>query len=280
MDPNQEQSTKLPVKRSLKLTYISSLIISALLAAATLLGILDQNSTYPTEELLQGFLASDVAVLFIGLPILLVSIWLTRRGKLIGLLLWPGALFFVFYNYLIYILAMPFNIAYLMHLLLVMLSGYTLIDLVSNIDGQKVQHQIAGAVPERLSGGVLAGLAILFFLRVIVMMVDALINQTQFSNVELALHAADFIITPAWIICGALLWQRKQFGYVTGLGMLFQASMLFVGLIIALLLQPLITTAAFSPVDVVVVFIMGLICFIPFAIYARAVLNSRDPLSK
>ena len=28
---------------------------------------------------------------------LLVSMWLTRRGKLIGLLCWPGALFYVLY---------------------------------------------------------------------------------------------------------------------------------------------------------------------------------------
>jgi hypothetical protein len=34
----------------------------------------------------------------IGLPILRGSMGLARRGKLLGLLLWPGALFYVLYH--------------------------------------------------------------------------------------------------------------------------------------------------------------------------------------
>jgi len=48
------------------------------------------------------------------------------------------------------------------------------------------------------------------------------------AETELALHISDFLITPAWIIGGVLLWRRKEFGYVIGLGLLFQASMLFI----------------------------------------------------
>jgi hypothetical protein len=64
-------------------------------------------------------------------------------------------------------------------------------------------------------------------------------------------------------------------GYVTGLGLLFQASLLFIGLIVFLLVQPILTTGAFSLVDIVVVFVMmGLICFVPFALYVRGVGSS------
>jgi hypothetical protein len=73
--------------------------------------------------------SNDVVNLFIGLPILLGSMWLAWRGKLIGLLFWPGALFFVLYNYLIYVFAMPLNVAFLLHLALVTLSVYTIIGL-------------------------------------------------------------------------------------------------------------------------------------------------------
>ncbi len=44
-----------------------------------------------------------------GLPILLGSMWVAHRGKLIGLLLWTGALFFVLYNYLAYVIALPLS---------------------------------------------------------------------------------------------------------------------------------------------------------------------------
>ncbi|HUS84227.1 MAG TPA: hypothetical protein VMX56_03715 [Anaerolineales bacterium] len=278
MNTNQERNASLPLRCSLTLVYALSFIIAILMAATSIAGLLYPTIVYPTDELLQSFLPNDVANLLIGLPMLLASMWLTRRGKLVGLLFWPGALFFVLYNYIIYIFAMPLNVAFLLHLALVMLSVYSLVGLVASIDGKVVQQRLAHAVPERLAGGVLAGLGLLFFLLVIGAIVNALISQTQIVETELALHTADFLIAPAWVVCGVLLWRRKAFGYVAGLGLLFQASMLFIGLIIVLLLQPLLTAAPFSLVDVVVTFVMGLICFIPLALFVRGVVSGRSSL--
>jgi len=279
MNTNQEHNASLPIRRDLALTYAISFVIAILMAAASVAGLLYRTVIYPTDELLQSFLPNDVTNLFIGLPILLGSMWLTWRGKLIGLLFWPGALFFVLYNYTVYVFAMPLNVAFLLHLALVTLSVYTLIGLVASIDGKVVQQRLTGAVPERLAGGVLAGLGLLFFLRVIGVIVNALTSQTPMAGTELALHTSDFLITPAWVIGGVLLWRRKGFGYVTGLGLLFQASMLFIGLIIFLLLQPFLTTAPFVLADVVVIFTMGLICFIPSALFVRGVVSKRNPSS-
>ena len=276
MNTNQERNTNLPIRCNPTLIYALSFIVAILMVTASIAGLLYPTVIYPTDELLRSFVSNDVVNLFIGLPILLGSMWLAWRGKLIGLLLWSGALFFVLYNYLVYVFAMPFNVAFLLHLALVTLSVYTLIALVASIDGKVVQQRLTGAVPERLAGGVLAGLGLLFFLRVIGVLVNALISQTPIAETELALHTADFLITPAWVIGGVLLWRRKEFGYVTGLGLLFQASMLFIGLIIFLLLQPFLTTAPFVLVDVVVIFAMGLICFIPFALFVRGVVSSRN----
>jgi hypothetical protein len=276
MNTDQKQPANLPIRHNLTLIYILSIIIAILMAAASIAGLLYPMTVYPTDELLQSFLANDVANLLIGLPMLLASMWLTRRGKLIGLLFWPGALFFVLYNYIIYVFAMPLNLAFVLHLVLLMLSVYTLIGLLTSIDGNVVQQRLSGAVPERLAGGVLAGLGLLIFLLVIGAIVNALINHTPIAETELALHTADFLIAPTWIVCGLLLWQRRAFGYVAGLGLLFQASMLFIGLIIVLLLQPFMTAAPFSLVDVVVTFVMGMVCFIPFALFIRGVVSNRN----
>jgi hypothetical protein len=275
MNTNQERNASLPIRGGLALTYAISFIIAILMAAASIAGLLYRTVIYPTDDLLRSFVSNDVVNIFIGLPILLGSMWLAWRGKLIGLLCWPGALFFVLYNYLVYVFAMPLNVAFLLHLALVTMSAYTLIGLVASIDGKMVQKRLTGAVPERLAGGVLAGLGFLFFLRVIGVIVNALTSQTPIAETELALHISDCLITPAWVIGGVLLWRRKEFGYVIGLGLLFQASMLFIGLIIFLLLQPFLTTAPFVLVDVVVIFAMGLICFIPFALFVRGVVSDR-----
>jgi hypothetical protein len=277
MNSNHENS--LPIKRNLRLIYILSFIIAILMAVASVAGLLYRTVIYPTDELLRTFVSNDVVNLFIGLPILLGSMLLAKRGKLIGLLFWPGALFFVLYNYLVYAFAMPFSVAFLLHLTLVTLSVYTIIGLVASIDGQSVQQRLTGAVHERVAGGILAGLGFVFFLQVVGVMVSALANQTPITGTELALHISDFLITPALVICGVLLWRRKEFGYVSGLGLLFQASMLFIGLIIFLLLQPFLTPTPLVLADVVVIFIMGLICFIPFALFVRGVVAKRNPPS-
>jgi hypothetical protein len=279
MNANHERNTGLPVRHNLTLLYVLSLIIAVLLTAASVAGLIYPAAIYPTDELLRTFLSNDVVNLVIGLPILLGSMWLARRGRLLGFLCWPGALFFALYNYLVYIFAMPLNAAFLLHLALVALSAYTLIALVAGIDGKAVKQRLAGVVPERFAGGVLAGLGLLFVLWAVADMVTALAGQTSLAETELAVHITDLLISPSWVISGLLLWHRKAFGYVIGLGLLFQASTLFIGLIIFLLLQPLITTAPFAPADVVVIFIMGLVCFIPFVLFLRGTMSDRSPSS-
>ena len=277
MDTHQERNTSLPARRRLTLSYALSLLIAILMAAASIAGLVYGAGLYPTDELRQSFLPNDIVNLLIGLPILLSSMWLARRGRLIGLLLWPGALFYVLYIYLVYVFAMPLNVAFLLHLTLVTLSLYTTIGLVASIDWKAVQRRLAGRVPERLAGGVLAGLGFLFFLRVLAVLVSALASQTPIAGTELAPQVSDFLTAPALVTGGVLLWRRAEFGYVAGLGLLFQASMLFVGLIIFLLVQPFLTAAPFVLTDVVVILILGLICFVPFALFVRGVLAGLSP---
>ena len=72
----------------------------------------------------------------------------------------------------------------------------------------------------------------------------------------------------------SMLMARQAPGYVVGIGLLFQTSVLFIGLIMFLFLQRLLTDAPLVPADVLVVFIMGLICFIPFAPFVRGMFRS------
>jgi hypothetical protein len=257
------------------LIYALSVLIALLMAAASVAGLLVRAMVYPTDELVQAFVPNDVVTLLVGLPILLGSMWLAQRGRQIGLLLWPGALFYVSYNYLVYVLAMPFGTAFLLHVVLLLLSAYTLIALLASIDGSAVQQQLDGSVPERVAGGILAGLGLLFALRAAAVMIGALASQAAMVDTEVALNVTDMTIGPALVIGGVSLWRRREFGYVTGLGLLFQTSMLFIGLIIVLLLQPFLTEAPFALVDVIVVLIMGLISFVPFALFVRGVASGR-----
>jgi len=267
---------KLPIKRNLNLVYILSLIVASLLVLTSVYGILFGSTIYPTDELFNNFISNDVVNVLIGFPIIVASLILTLRGKLVGLLFWSGALLFLLYNYLIYLLAMPLNWVVLLYLTLIALSLYTIISLVTSIDGKIVRQRLIGEVHERLSGAILVAMGVLFMLQAGGAIVDAFINQIQITGLEFAVHVADFSISPFLVIGGILLWRRKELGYVSGLGLLFQASMLFIGLIVFLIIQPLLTQTAFILFDVLVVSIMGLICFIPFALFIRGVMVKGD----
>jgi len=246
---------------------------------ASITGILFPSTIYPTDELATTFISNDVVNLLIGLPIILISIFLAMRKKLLGLLFWPGAILYVLYNYMIYVFAMPFNMVFFIHLTLVTMSLYTTIILIETIDRKKIQQQLSGKVHEKFTGGILVGMGLLFLLQVVGVMFTSLINQTLITEIDLALHVSDFLISPALVIGGILLWRRKEFGYVCGLGLLFQASMLFIGLIVFLIVQPFLSSTPFLLVDVLVVFIMGLICFIPLAIFIRGIGTKDNPTS-
>ena len=118
---------------------------------------------YLTEEMRFSSVATDLVNLFIVLPVLLGSMALARRGKLIGLLFCPGALFIVTYHYLAYAIAFTSLWQFVIYLLLVLLSVYTIYGWLSSVDALSVQEQLAGKVPERFAGGVLAGFGLLFF---------------------------------------------------------------------------------------------------------------------
>ena len=78
------------------------------------------------------------------------------------------------------------------------------------------------------------------------------------------------------ILGGVLLLRRQAIGFVAGLGLLFAASTLFIGLLIYFILQPFVSDMYFAWVDFLVVLLMGLICFVPFGLFVRAIWKS-DP---
>ena len=262
----------LPVRDNLALLYACSLLIAVLMTVTSVASLRYSALVYPTNELLQTFMPNDVVNLFIGMPILLGSMWLARRGKLIGLLCWPGALFYVLYVYLAYTLSVPFGVLFLPYLLLVTLSAYTLIGLMASVDGEAVRQKLTGSVPARVCGGILLGLGVLIITRQTALVVAALTSQAQISAQELAVWIDDFAVAcPALLVVGVQLWRRRALGYVGGAGLFLAYGVLAIGL------MPGMISA--SPVDVagiIVVLVMAAVCLAPFGFFVRGAISSRS----
>ena len=268
-----DNTQSLPVTRNLKAAYALSLVVAFLMTAVSLGGLLFTSDIYLTDELTTMLVPNDVVNLVIGLPILLGSMWLARCGKLVGLLLWPGALLYFVYNYIAYVVGIPVSFITLVYLLIVLLSAYLTFDLLMKTDRVSVQKQLIGTVSEKVAGWVLTIFGILFTFRAVGMIAQAFIDQTPLPHSELGVLIADLVLSALLIGGGVLLLRRKSLGYVSGLGLLFAASMLFIGLIVFLFLQPAQTDVPFVLTDVVVVFIMGMVCFIPTGLFIHGILS-------
>ena len=258
---------KLPILRDLSRDYMLSLLVAVLMAVASLAGLFFQSVIYADEALRHSFISNDVVNLLIGLPILFASMALARRGKLIGLLFWPGALLYVTYNYIAYAVAMSFTWQFILYLVLAALSGFSVYRLLTAFDTQAIARSLSGKVPERFAGAVLAGFGLLFF----AMRVGIVLGGQ--GGPEAAVAVADLFTTPLWIVGGVLLWRKQPFGYASGAGLLFQASMLFIGLLVFFILQPIIAGVPFPVEDFVVIAVMGLVCFVPFGLFVRGILR-------
>lgn len=274
MVPDQSVPTGQPFKPGLRRAAFLSLVAALLMTLGSIAGLLFPTTLYPTADARQSYIANDVVNLVIGLPILLGCLWSAQRGRLVGLLLWPGALLYVAYNAIAYIFGRPFDAFAIAYGALVLLSAIIIADLVRNTDAQAVQAQLADAVPEKTTGGVLLLFGILFLFRAI----SLLAGGGSLPLSEIGVSIADLVLSLLWIAGGVLLIRKKALGYASGLALLFAASMLFVGLIIFLLLRPLLSEIPFDAVELITVAIMGLVCFIPFGLFSRGLMaRERSP---
>lgn len=258
------------LRHGLQTTSAASATIALLMATAAALGLLQRYDVYPTAELRLAFVPSDLFHLIVGLPILLISVWLTRRGHLVGLLCWPGALLYVLYMYVPYLIAVPVTPLLPLYLMLVILSAITLIGLVTNMDSEAVRQRIKKHAPARLCGGILIALAVLIVLRQGVAIFTAISTPSPVDMLEVATVIADSAVAvPAFLGTGILLWQRRPLGYATGAGMLLAYGLLALSVVPFLILEAQTVGAPLDVVGIVVLLVMSAVCLIPFAFFVR-----------
>lgn len=265
----------LPITRSLTLEYAISVVVAIIMVMASTVGIMYSSVIYPTEKLSIGFVSTDLLNLVLGLPVLLVSMWLTRRGNLTGLLCWPGALFYVLYIYTSY-LAIPVSVLFIPHIFLITLSAYSIIGIIVSINSEAVHQRLRGVIRAKTTGYILTSISILVIVYQLVRIITVLINQTSPDNLELVQWIDDLVIGgPALLIGGYLLLRRKALGYVAGAGLLLMSSMLFIGVIPAMVFQALSVDRPIDVIGILIVLISGMVCFIPFVLFVRGVAKTR-----
>ncbi len=252
--------------KKLSLLFALSITVAGLMSALSLAGLFFPTSLYPTVDLRNSSIPTDVINLVIGLPILLIAMILAQRGMLIGLLFWPGMLLFVAYHAIAFAAGVPFTWQFFLYLVLAVMSVYTLVRLLAGLDTSAIRQRLQGKVHERVSGGALVGLGLLFAGLVVQIVTDPAAAPSQ-----VATGVADLTIIPLLLTGGILLWRRHAWGYVAGAGLLFMMSMLFVGLLVFFILQPFVAGVSFPLDDFVAIAGMSVFCFVPFGLFLHGI---------
>jgi hypothetical protein len=285
----------LPIRHPLTLAYRSSLVVAVLIAVVSATGLLfgsaelygpdPKRAVGVTEAeaglLVPGFLALDIYNLIVGLPILLTLLWLAYRGSLMGLLLWPGALFYTVYTYALYLVGAPFSALFLPYIALVAVSAATMIGIVASIDGEQVRQRLGSVIPARIIGALLIGLAILTLVQdASGAVVTALAGAAPLDPLARHVWIADLALeVPAMLLGGVLLWQHKRLGYVAGAGLLLQFGLTPTGLAVIIAFQPILTAAPLDVGIIVGLLIFSLVCFASLAFCVRGAIQPQRPVA-
>jgi hypothetical protein len=176
---------------------------------------------YKNDSLLAGagFRGTDAVTLLVAIPILLITYFSSLRGSQNGRILLIGSLFFFLYNSASMTFSAAFNPMFLVYTALFSVSLFATITALVAFDIQSLVIRIQKGFPHRGLAifTFIAGLGTLFIW--LSELVGPLINGTVPTTIgpytTMFTHGFDSaVITPAAILTGVLLLQRKPLGYL------------------------------------------------------------------
>ena len=162
--------------------------------------------------------ANDLVTLVLGLPLLAVSFWLSRRGSLRGRLVLTGTLGFILYTYITMCFGAAYNQLFLVYVALFSLSLFAFVISMMSIDLKDLPAHFSDRLPRRGIAGLLFFAASFLSLAWLGRIVPTL-SQGQIPALEnttsMFIQAMDLgIVVPACLLAGAMLLRGSAWGYL------------------------------------------------------------------
>lgn len=212
-----------PGARCSRFQWIAGVATAALLAVLSFGGLVwsrvyaSETASWREQAIAQDWF--DVAV---AAPALALVALRARHGSYRARLVQAGLLLYALYTAAIYAFAVHLNPLFLVYCAVLGLSIFGLIALTS-LHSEVTRRRFDADVPNRLAGGVLAGVGAGFALLWLAQLAPAalggpppreLIETGLFTN---PIHVLDLsFILPLHVITGVLLWRRHALGYALG----------------------------------------------------------------
>lgn len=181
--------------------------------------------------------ANDLVMLVLGLPLLAVSFWLSRRGSLRGQLLLTGTLGFILYTYITMCFGAAYNRLFLVYVAIFSLSLFAFILSMMSFDLNTLPAHFSEKLPRRMIAALLFFVAAFLLLAWLGRIVPTLFGDVvpPLENAtSMFIQAMDLgIVVPVCILSGILLLRRNAWGYL--LASVSQLKFLTLGLAVSLM---------------------------------------------
>lgn len=187
-------------------------------------------------------IAQDYVTLILGVPLLLISLVLARKGLLRGRLLLTGTLGYFLYTYASYSFLSMYNSMFLVYVWLMSASFFAFTLSLMSFDISSLKQQFNEKFPVKSIGSFLITVSALFGLMWLGKVVSPLLNHNQPEGLE---HYTTFVIQaldlgfviPIGVLAGILLIKRKPFGYLLAAVMAMKDVTLLTALTAMIILQ-------------------------------------------
>jgi hypothetical protein len=165
-------------------------------------------------------IAQDYVTLFLGVPLLLLSFYLYRKGLLKGSLLLTGTLGYFLYTYASYSFLSMYNQLFLIYVVLMSASFFAFTLMMLSFDIVHLPMFFSEKMPIKFLGGFLLFVSFVFGMMWTGKLGFPLLNDTP--PPEDLQHYTTFVIqaldlgfvVPVGLLAGVLLIMRKPFGYL------------------------------------------------------------------
>lgn len=213
-------------------------------------------------------IAQDAVTLILGIPMLLISLILARKGLLKGRLLLTGTIGYFLYAYISYTFLSMYNSLFLVYVMLMSACLFAFILCIISFDITALKISFSPKLPVRFIGGFQLFIAFILFMMWMGRIVPPMMARSIPMGLEhyntLVIQALDLgVIVPAAILSGIMIIRKKEIGYllssiiiIKGLTMLTAISAMLVGMINAGVEVSIVELTVFPLFNLIAVFCM------------------------
>jgi hypothetical protein len=164
-------------------------------------------------------IAWDIVTLFVGIPLLTLSLVLFNRRSMRGTVLLTGTLAYFFYQYVMWATGLAYNQFFLVYTALYSLSLIALILTLIYVDIDDFRRHITESFPRKTMSAFLIAVGVLVLFMWLSRIIPSLKNNTIPKGFEgvytLTVQAFDLgIIVPFALFAGILLYRKNVWGYL------------------------------------------------------------------